>query len=161
MAQQFVGIDLGSSSVRCVVTTAGFRGIQVHESFEVEVSAEDAGDRLGRCMRSLDAALELLRREGIDHLPAGIAISGNLASTRALRFPFSDAKRIAQVLPFELDESLARPLSSYAFDHAAAATASGGVAACHMLRGQHGPECGAGGGGQLDWWPRALPPSKL
>lgn len=128
MAQQFVGIDLGSSSVRCVVTTAGFRGIQVHESYEVEVSAEDAGDRLGRCMRSLDAALELLRREGIDHLPAGIAISGNLASTRALRFPFSDAKRIAQVLPFELDESLARPLASYAFDHAAAATASGGVA---------------------------------
>ena len=32
------------------------------------------------------------------------------------------------MLPFELDESLARPLSSYAFDHAAAATASGGVA---------------------------------
>ncbi len=129
MAQQFVGIDLGSKSVRCVVSTAGFRGVQVVAAYEADVpQAEAASERDARSMASLEAALALLRAHSLDHLPVGIALSGNLASARVLKFPFSDGKRIAQVLPFEFEELLPKGLSEYKFDHASSATSDGGVA---------------------------------
>ncbi|MGB1698714.1 MAG: pilus assembly protein PilM, partial [Nannocystaceae bacterium] len=129
MAQQFVGIDLGSKTVRCVVSTAGFRGVQVVTTYEAEVPpAEGPTDRDARSMAPLEAAFKLLRANGLDRLPAGIALSGNLASARVLKFPFADGKRIAQVLPFEFEEQLPKPLHEYKFDHASTATRDGGVA---------------------------------
>ncbi len=129
MAQQFVGIDLGSKNVRCVVSTAGFRGVQVVAVYEADVPQSEASlDREGRSMASLEAALKLLRANGLERLPAGIALSGNLASARVIKFPFSDGKRIAQVLPFEFEELLPKGLTEYKYDHASSATRGGGVA---------------------------------
>jgi Tfp pilus assembly PilM family ATPase len=79
-------------------------------------------------MASLDTALKLLRANGLDRLPVGIALSGNLASARVIKFPFSDVKRIAQVLPFEFEEQLPKGLHEYKFDHASSVVRDGGVA---------------------------------
>ena len=129
MAQQFVGIDLGTSSVRCVVATTGFRGVHVQDVFDAEVPpCEDETDRVARTVHGLGTVVEALRSRGLERMPIGIALSGNLASTRVVRFPFADPKRIAQVLPFELEGMMPKPMMHYAFDHTTGAVKDGGVA---------------------------------
>jgi type IV pilus assembly protein PilM len=114
MAQKFVGIDLGSHTVKAVVVTAGFRGAQVVASYEQSVDPSAAPDPLGA---SLAAAAALLRERGLRHLPTGVALPGGSGSYRVLSFPFSDARRIAQAVGFEVEGQFPVPVSELAFDH--------------------------------------------
>ncbi len=115
MAQKFVGVDLGSHTVKLVVVSSGLRGVQVVDVVEVPVVGDDRhSDDLEA---SIQTALELLRKRGLTHELVGVALPGGLASYRVLRFPFSDPRRIAQAVPFEAEGQFPTPLDQLDYDH--------------------------------------------
>lgn len=101
MAQKFVGLDLGTHEVKIVLVSAGLRTVQVLEVHEEAVVRGPQGDD------SLDAALEVglsvLKARGWGHYPVGVVLPGGVGSYRVLRFPFGDARRIAQAINFEVE----------------------------------------------------------
>ena len=109
MAQKFVGIDLGSHQVKCVVATAGLRGVQVLNTYQAAVEPQqDLEDALAA---SAAVAVGLLREQGLTHLPVGVCLPGALGSYRVLKFPFSDQKRVSQALAFEIDGQFPLPVT--------------------------------------------------
>lgn len=124
MAQRYVGIDLGSHTVKVVVVSSSLRGIAVQASYETRVPG-DANDR-DPLPAAAGAALSILRERGLTHLPITLALSGGLASYRVLEFPFADAKRVAQAIGFELDGQFPVPVELLEHDHLVAAKPDGG-----------------------------------
>lgn len=124
MAQRYVGIDLGSHTVKVVVISSSLRGIAVQASYETRVPG-DANDR-DPLPAAAAAALSILRERGLTHLPITLALSGGLASYRVLEFPFSDAKRVSQAIGFELDGQFPVPVELLEHDHLVAAKPDGG-----------------------------------
>ncbi len=104
MAHDVVGLDLGSSEIRAVVVRMALRGSEV-----VRVLSEPVP--LGEDGRSapadvLQAAGRLFERLEVLHETVHCALAGELASVRQIALPVSAAKRLEQVLKFELDELL-------------------------------------------------------
>lgn len=115
MAQKFVGIDLGSHQVKCVVATAGLRGVQVLNTYQAAVEPQqDLEDALAA---SAAVAVGLLREQGLTHLPVGVCLPGALGSYRVLKFPFADQKRVSQALAFEIDGQFPLPVTELEYDH--------------------------------------------
>ena len=108
MAQKVLGIDIGTHSIKVVRLLASMRGFSV-ELFDEEVLPklrDEDGEQLGFLSKA-EAALRSLKERG--SLSADIVVSGlpgDMSSTRLVRLPFGDAKRIEQTLPFEIEDQL-------------------------------------------------------
>jgi len=115
MAQKFIGLDLGTHGVKAVLISAGLRTIQVLDTHEEAVVLRPDGDD------SLDDALEVavsvLKRRGWSHYPVGVVLPGGVGSYRVLRFPFGDARRIAQAISFEVEGQFPVPIEELDIDH--------------------------------------------
>ncbi len=90
-----LGLDVGSHGIKAV---------------ELRVSPRQVGAGQFRVHPRIDAAAPLdehLRRFlGMHHLPTdhvAVALPAEQVSTRRLEFPFSDARRLAQAIPFEIE----------------------------------------------------------
>ncbi len=124
MAQKFVGIDLGSHQVKCVVATAGLRGVQVLNTYQAPVEPQqDLEDALAA---SAAVAVGLLREQNLTHLPVGVCLPGALGSYRVLKFPFADQKRVSQALAFEIDGQFPLPVTELEYDHFVTPRVDGG-----------------------------------
>ena len=107
-----VGIDLGSYSVKVIHLEPKGRGtfevLAYGEAFVPPASeGSDAAASLGE---RHSAALSELKQNGL--LDGDIFVTGlpgDAAAVRMLRFPFRDAKKIAEALPFALESEI--PLS--------------------------------------------------
>ncbi|MEE9386278.1 MAG: pilus assembly protein PilM [Nannocystaceae bacterium] len=127
MASKFVGIDLGSRSVKLVVLTSGVRGIRFFDQMEVPMDLADEGrDRLEVGMHTAIAAL---RERGWAHLPVGVALPGTATSFRVVKFPFSEPKRVGQVINFEIEGQFPTAIEDLQFDHLVTRSSAGGCAA--------------------------------
>ncbi|MBX7079154.1 MAG: pilus assembly protein PilM [Nannocystaceae bacterium] len=121
MAQKYIGIDLGTHSVKLAVVTAGFRGVQLLDLIEEPVvavageagKAEDADPYLP----ALQAALQGLRARGLLGESVAIALPPGTLSYRVLTFPFAEERRIAQTIAFEADGQFPVPLEQLAYGH--------------------------------------------
>ncbi len=132
MAGKYIGIDIGSQSIKFALVTAGFRGSQLLAEDMVPTqddrpgapsparTAERSGerdDRTEKVLHAIDTALAALVARGWHHYPVAVSLPGWMASFRSLRFPFSDARRVSQALSFQLDEEFPRPLAELEVDH--------------------------------------------
>jgi type IV pilus assembly protein PilM len=98
-----LGLDVGSYSVKAVELRAGLRGVAVVRCEEQPLPAAPPEER--------EAALFAFARERnlpLDHVVA--ALPSDRVTQRHLRFPFTDSRRIAQAVPFELEDALPIPL---------------------------------------------------
>ncbi|HEY4223413.1 MAG TPA: pilus assembly protein PilM [Myxococcota bacterium] len=106
---RIVGIDLGSYSVKVVRLEPKGRG-----AFEVESYGEalvpppvDGSDALATLPDRLGQALAELRQKGqLDGDVFITGLPGDGAAVRTLQFPFADAKKIGEALPFALESEL-------------------------------------------------------
>ncbi|MCP4677876.1 MAG: pilus assembly protein PilM [Deltaproteobacteria bacterium] len=104
MAHDVVGLDLGSSEVRAVVVRMALRGSEVVRVMSEPVPLGEDGRSVAADV--LQAAGRLFERLEVSHETVHCALAGELASVRQIALPASAAKRLEQVLKFELDEVL-------------------------------------------------------
>jgi general secretion pathway protein L len=112
MAHTVTGIDLGASAVKFVLVDVGFRASHVVSAFEEPVPAGDAplAERQGE---ALQAGLARLPSESIPYLAA----PGEMLAVRVIDLPFSDARKIEQVVGYELEGQIVHALQDVVFDH--------------------------------------------
>jgi general secretion pathway protein L len=112
MAHTVVGIDLGAHAVKFSLIDAGFRQSRPRGNFAEPVLPGDLplAERQG----------EALRR-GLERLPQEstllFTMPGELLTLRVLDLPFSDPRKIDQVVGYELEGQIVHALSDVIYDH--------------------------------------------
>ena len=109
-----VGLDWAQDAVRVATLQSGFRGFAVQDVRSAPLP------RTGSAGERLQAGLATLQLEppiGPDDSVA-VALPGALAATYLLTLPFSDPKRIDQVLPAEVEGAIPFDLNEVVWDAA-------------------------------------------
>jgi Tfp pilus assembly PilM family ATPase len=116
MAHTITGIDLGSHAVKFVTIEVGFRQSRFVSSFEERVPPGEAplAERQGEAL-----AAGLLRLP--EEQTFFVAMPGDGLAVRVLDLPFSDARKIDQVVAFELEGQIVHALDEVVFDHTVSA----------------------------------------
>jgi type IV pilus assembly protein PilM len=112
MSHTICGIDLGAFSIKFVMLEVGFRQTQLRGLIETAVPLSDAPllERQGQAIRE---GLSRVSGEATPYL----ALPGDLLSIRLLDLPFTDPRKIDQVLGYELEGQIVHPLEDVVFDH--------------------------------------------
>jgi Tfp pilus assembly PilM family ATPase len=112
MAHTITGIDLGSWSVKFTVLEVGFRHTRVVSTYEEHVPNDE---------RLLSERQNEALRQGVSRLPSGttvyLALPGDMLTLRVLELPFADARKIEQVVGYELEGQIIHELHDVILDH--------------------------------------------
>jgi general secretion pathway protein L len=111
MAHIICGIDLGAFSVKFCFLEVGFRATTLRGLMEVAVAPGEAP----LVERQAEAVREGLSqsREATPYL----AMPGDALSVRLMQLPFTDARKIDQVVGYELEGQIVHALEDVVFDH--------------------------------------------
>jgi Tfp pilus assembly PilM family ATPase len=112
MAHLDCGIDLGAFSVKLAFLDVGFRTSRLATLIEIAVPDGEAP----LLQRQHDAL-----REGLSQVREAtpyFAMPGDQLSVRVLDLPFTDPRKIDQVVGYELEGQIVHPLEEVVFDHA-------------------------------------------
>lgn len=107
---QVVGLDIGATSVKAALFERGFRGLELTGFHKVEF---DAGDPEG-VGRALD---EVARRLQAGNAAVVCRVPGDRVLLRILDLPMSDARKLEQVIPFEVEQLIPYELDEVVLDH--------------------------------------------
>lgn len=121
MAHPICGIDVGAFSIKFVVFDVGFRQNVFRGAFEEPVA--DGPDPL--VTRQMEALREGLGRVSSDAM-LYVAMPGDQLSIRTLDLPFSDPRKVDQVIGFELEGQIVHALDEVVFDHVTVRASEGG-----------------------------------
>ena len=112
---RILGLDLGSYSVKAVSLVTTLRGFQVGSYWEERVPPVAEGAAL------LDAQVQatgaLMARLGFTPDSIVCGVPGTEVITRLLRLPFTDSRKIDQVVGFEVGEQLPFEVEDVVIDH--------------------------------------------
>ncbi len=106
-----LGLDIGSYAIKAAVVRAGPRSYAFDRFAHVLLPQDAAADERKAVLSSFLQEHELPLEEIIAALPS------ERVTQRHFRFPFSDARRVAQAIPFEIEEELPVPLSGLLLAH--------------------------------------------
>src|SRR5262245_49079186 len=120
MAHLICGIDLGAFSVKFAFLDVGFRQTTLRGFLETAVPVGDAPliERQAEAVREGFAQA----REATPYL----AVPGDQLSVRVLQLPFTDARKIEQVVGYELEGQIVHALEDVVFDHLVVGTTGEG-----------------------------------
>jgi general secretion pathway protein L len=108
LKQRVLGLDIGAHSVKAAeVVHTPFRGLEIGQLRTLEIAP------------GADLAAELREFLRVYELPTDAvvcALPGDRVSSRRLSFPFSDVKRIAQAVPFEVEGQVPFDLEGFLLD---------------------------------------------
>lgn len=122
MAHNILGIDLGTYSVKVAVLSAGFRTSQLTGLFERPLLPPVEGETpLARAARTV---AELIADEKLEAEMFATSLGGD-ATLRLLTMPFSDPKKIEQVLGYELESQILGELDGLVYDSVVSTTRLG------------------------------------
>lgn len=118
---QVIGLDVGSRSVKVAVFERGFRGLELSNFTKTEF---DPGDPQG-----LSRALESVAGNlGVQGATIVARLPGDRVLLRFLDLPIADARKLDQVVPFELESQVPFELDDLVVDHAIVRKADAGGA---------------------------------
>jgi type IV pilus assembly protein PilM len=131
MSHTICGIDLGAFSIKLVMLEVGFRQTHLRGLLETAVPNGDA-PLLERQAEAIQEAFSQVSAEATPYL----ALPGDMLSMRLLDLPFSDPRKIDQVVGYELEGQIVHPLDDVVFDHILVKAGDGGstVLACAAKR---------------------------
>ena len=119
MAQMILGLDIGQSVIKGVRIARTLRGLRLVDAFERKVERRGERGRDDLPNEGEIEALRQLRSEG--KIRPGdlivVALPGHLVSTREVTLPFTDPKRLRQVVPFEVEGQLPFDLEEILIDY--------------------------------------------
>jgi len=111
MSKTILGLDIRRDGVSAVVLKSGLKGAQLMGFAAVVLApAEDPTEALARALAEIGEKLDIAHSDCIAGLPDG------LVSYRNLTLPFTEERKIRQVLPFELEASLPFPVDQAVMD---------------------------------------------
>ncbi len=112
MAHTITGIDLGAWSVKFTVLEVGFRHTRVVSTYEERVASDE---------RPFAERQNEALAQGVSRLPGGttvyLALPGDMITLRVLDLPFADARKIDQVVGYELEGQIIHELHDVVLDH--------------------------------------------
>ena len=112
MAHTICGIDVGAYSIKFAFFEVGFRTKTLRGLLETAVPAGDAP----LLQRQMDAVREGLAQVSGEVTPY-FALPGDQLSVRVLELPFSDSRKIDQVVGYELEGEIVHAIEDVVFDH--------------------------------------------
>src|SRR5215831_16496300 len=112
MAHTICGIDVGTFSVNSAFFKDDFRTTTLRGLMETTVASGDAP----LLQRQMDAVREGLAQIGGEVTPY-LAVAGDQLSVRVLELPFSDSRKIDQVVGYELEGQIVHAIEDVVFDH--------------------------------------------
>ncbi len=122
MAHKILGLDLGTYSVKVAELSAGFRQSQLTGLYErALLPPVDGETQLQRAARTVAA---LIADEGLRAEMFATSLGGE-ATLRLLSMPFSDPKKIEQVLGYELESQILGELDGLVYDSVLSTTRLG------------------------------------
>jgi len=105
---RYIGIDIGSSQVRALLLSTGYKRIAIEAINEVAIDS----------VESLERALEVCVTPMLPHSDGiAVAIDGDGAFVHRLKLPLTARKQIDAVLPFELESQLPIDMSELVYDY--------------------------------------------
>jgi type IV pilus assembly protein PilM len=113
MAQRILGLDIGAWSVKATVIESSLRKTSVVAFREHHIPVDTAGQPLPDGLRAVVQATIA----GLEFDTVASAVPPAQVLTRELDIPFSDPRRIAQVLPFQLESLIPRPMDAVSHDY--------------------------------------------
>src|SRR3954464_8496413 len=116
-----VGLDWAQDALRVATLQSGFRGFAVQEVRWAPLPAD--GTPVARLQAGL-AALDLSPAIGRDDTVA-VALPGAVIATHLITLPFTDTRRIEQVLPAEVEGTIPFDLTEVVWDSAVLGQAGG------------------------------------
>ncbi|HEY3354382.1 MAG TPA: pilus assembly protein PilM [Polyangia bacterium] len=121
MAQKVLGVDLGAYSVKVAVLETSFRQATLVAFHERPLPPGDE-TALVRGARVLG---ELLAQQHLGDAIAYAAIPGDRLSLRVLELPFTDEKKLEQVVGYELESQIPHAIEDVVLDHQIVASGEG------------------------------------
>lgn len=103
MAQRVLGLDIGRSSVKGVVLETNMRNFELVGFHSEPITAEPTAEEEMRRAALQSALFHLMEQLGpVDQIYT--TLPGDVGATSVLEMPFSDAGKIEQTLPFQIDD---------------------------------------------------------
>jgi len=124
---QVLGLDIGSFSLKGVVARGGlgrFEILRYTGEHLREEGTPESGDAAASLARVLSLYRDVHRLSGME--PIG-TMPGPMTSTRRLSLPFSDAKKIRQTVPFEVESQVPYGIEEIVLDYQVLDTAAEGT----------------------------------
>jgi general secretion pathway protein L len=110
-----LGLDVGATAVRGVVVRTSLRRIEVERCVQSPIAAADAP--AARAEATSAAIREVLEACGRPPDAVVASLDGHAVSLRPVDLPVAARKRIAEVLPFELESMLPFPIETAVVDY--------------------------------------------
>ena len=111
MSKTILGLDIRPDGVSAVLLKSGLKGSRLSAFAAAALApADDPAEALGRALAEIGEKLDIAGSDCIAGLPDG------LVSYRNLTLPFTEERKIRQVLPFELEASLPFPVDRSVMD---------------------------------------------
>lgn len=111
MSKTILGLDIREEGVSAVLLKSGLKGSSLSGFAAATVPQEaDPGEALDRALTEIGEKLDLAGSDCVAGLP------DHLVSYRNLSLPFTDDRKIRQVLPLELEGSLPFPVDQVVMD---------------------------------------------
>jgi len=101
---RFLGIDITATSVRGVLVKSALRKAEVERYVEIPLTAGPTDP--ARAVELAEAGANLLRALAVSPDTIAATAPGEIASLRALELPAAARKRLAEIIPFELESVL-------------------------------------------------------
>lgn len=114
MAQNILGIDLGSFAVKLVLIERRARTFRLIEFIEQPLNQSS---RLSHEEQVALALEQLFAQRKLAADVVCVSLSGHLLSSRLIDIPLTQAKKIAQAIEFELEGFVPMPIEDLHFDH--------------------------------------------
>lgn len=116
MASHFIGIDIGSSTVRWVVLKAASRYPECIAAFEQALPPEQALNPQAAPFADMGTLLQAWLKQRALRIESGCFSVEEKGMFHTLSFPFSDRKKTEQVLPAEVENVSLIRAEDYIFD---------------------------------------------
>ncbi len=118
---RIVGLDHGQDALRVATLQSGFRGFAIEEVRAAPMPADGtAAERFSGALRGLGLEPPLSAEDSV-----AVALPGSMVATHLVTLPFTDPKRIEQVLPAEVEGAIPFDLADVVWDHAILGQAAG------------------------------------
>jgi len=111
MSHKVLGLEISETAIAAVLLDSGFKGCTLENQFYAPIPAD--GDESEGLSKALDLLMESLKPAGATCV---LGIPTTFISFRNLSVPFTDLKKIRQLLPFELEPTLPMSVESLVFD---------------------------------------------